>query len=64
MVVLHTYGGSSGSPVLKVVDRKLRVVAVHHACQKISQLWDQIFCNTKSCYPNRYMSLTVVTSYN
>jgi len=29
-----TYKGSSGSPVLKIVDEKLRVVAVHRACQK------------------------------
>ena len=28
-----TYKGSSGSPVMKVVDRTLRVVALHRGCQ-------------------------------
>ena len=30
----ETHGGSSGSPVLKIVDGKPRVVAVHRACKK------------------------------
>ena len=27
----HTFGGSSGSPVVKVIDGKLQVVAIHRA---------------------------------
>lgn len=29
-----TYNGSSGSPVMKVVNRKLQVVALHRGCER------------------------------
>ena len=43
-----TYNGSSGSPVLKVVDGALRVVALHRACAEINLNYGSLF---QQCYP-------------
>ena len=47
-----TCGGSSGSPVLKVVDGKLRVVAIHRAylrgtCYNSATLFSAIFSHAE-----------------
>ena len=40
-----TSGGSSGSPVLKVVNEKLQVVGLHRACQKKHLNYGSLFAS-------------------